>query len=108
MAGRAASVLNVLKSSPKGQLSYDGKMKTENILNCLIHVSVHRVVEEHCPGRSEEEVTDPGTLGFDGEERRGRAREDPGTPMKSVPSTAGVEQERRSSKEGEEAVHSCR
>ena len=106
------SVLTGLRSSPKGQLSYEGKMKAENILHCLVHVSVQRVVEEHSPRRSEAEVAsvapDPGPLGLSGGKPKGRVREDPGTGLGCVPSTAVVEHGRRSSKEGEEAAHSCR
>lgn len=115
MAGRS-SVLNGLKSSPKGQLCYEEKWKKENMWKCLRQDSLQRVVEEHYPRQRGAETAsgaeEPSALGLIGKELKEYARGDRGTDLNPdplrFPNTAVVAPGRRGSKEGEEAAHSCR
>lgn len=111
------SVLQGLKSSPKGQLCYDEKMKKERIWTCISCISVQRVVKGHFIRGSEVgaagvPAASPGALGPSGESPRGDGREERGTDLASdllgLSITSVAEQERRSSKDGEEAAHGCR
>ena len=116
MADRS-SVLQGLKSSPKGQLCYDEKMKKERIWTCISCIRVERVVEEHYSrgnklGAAGVSAASPGALGPNSGSPRGDGREERETDLASellgLSSTSVAEQERRSSKDGEEAAHGCR
>ena len=116
MADRS-SVLQGLKSSPKGQLCYDEKMKKERIWTGISCIRVQRVVEEHYSrvgevGAAGVPAASPGALDPGSRDTREDGREERETDLASdllgLSSTSVTEQERRSSKDGEEATHGCR